>query len=99
MVSTPLKVAETDSSNSSISCYGSARSTVAGSPLSAEELRKIDAYWRACNYLAIGMIYLRDNPLLREPLKPEHIKNRLLVLVDGVWVEIQYTINDEFKED
>ena len=46
--------------------------------LSAEELRKIDAYWRACNYLAVGMIYLRDNPLLREPLKPEHIKNRLL---------------------
>jgi len=47
--------------------------------LSAEELRKIDAYWRACNYLAAGMIYLRDNPLLREPLKSEHIKNRLLV--------------------
>ena len=46
--------------------------------LSADELRKIDAYWRACNYLAAGMIYLRDNPLLREPLKPEHIKNRLL---------------------
>ena len=47
-------------------------------PLSNEELRKIGAYWRACNYLAAGMIYLRDNPLLREPLKPEHIKNRLL---------------------
>jgi len=47
-------------------------------PLSTEELRKIDAYWRACNYLAVGMIYLGDNPLLREPLKPEHIKNRLL---------------------
>src|SRR5678816_2296174 len=46
--------------------------------LSIEELRKTDAYWRACNYLAAGMIYLRDNPLLREPLKPEHIKNRLL---------------------
>jgi xylulose-5-phosphate/fructose-6-phosphate phosphoketolase len=46
--------------------------------LSADELRKIDAYWRACNYLAAGMIYLRDNPLLREPLKQEHIKNRLL---------------------
>ena len=39
---------------------------------------KIDAYWRACNYLAVGMIYLRDNPLLREPLKPDHIKKRLL---------------------
>jgi xylulose-5-phosphate/fructose-6-phosphate phosphoketolase len=46
--------------------------------LSPDELRKIDAYWRACNYLSIGMIYLRSNPLLREPLKPEHIKNRLL---------------------
>jgi xylulose-5-phosphate/fructose-6-phosphate phosphoketolase len=47
-------------------------------PLSSEELRKIEAYWRACNYLAAGMIYLRDNPLLREPLKKEHIKSRLL---------------------
>jgi xylulose-5-phosphate/fructose-6-phosphate phosphoketolase len=47
-------------------------------PLSADELRKIDAYWRACNYLCVGMLYLLENPLLREPLKPEHIKNRLL---------------------
>ena len=47
-------------------------------PLHPEELRHIHAYWRACNYLAVGMIYLRANPLLREPLKPEHIKNRLL---------------------
>jgi len=47
-------------------------------PLSDEELRKIDAYWRACHYLAVGMIYLRDNPLLKEPLKPEHVKHRLL---------------------
>ena len=47
-------------------------------PLSTDELRKINAYWRACNYLAVGMIYLQDNPLLREPLKKEHIKNRLL---------------------
>jgi xylulose-5-phosphate/fructose-6-phosphate phosphoketolase len=46
--------------------------------LSAEELRAIDAYWRACNYLSAGMIYLYDNPLLREPLKAEHIKKRLL---------------------
>ncbi|HTX42412.1 MAG TPA: phosphoketolase family protein [Acidobacteriaceae bacterium] len=46
--------------------------------LTAEELRRIDAYWRACNYLSAGMIYLYDNPLLREPLKPEHIKKRLL---------------------
>jgi xylulose-5-phosphate/fructose-6-phosphate phosphoketolase len=47
-------------------------------PLSPDELRKINAYWHACNYLAAGMIYLRANPLLREPLRPEHIKNRLL---------------------
>ena len=47
-------------------------------PLSPDELNKINAYWRACNYLSVGMIYLRANPLLREPLKPEHIKNRLL---------------------
>lgn len=46
--------------------------------LDTEELRKIDAYWRACNYLAVGMIYLRSNPLLKETLKPEDIKYRLL---------------------
>ncbi len=46
--------------------------------LTPEELRLTDAYWRACNYLCAGMLYLRANPLLREPLKPEHIKNRLL---------------------
>ena len=46
--------------------------------LDEQELQAIDASWRACNYLAAGMIYLRDNPLLREPLRPEHIKNRLL---------------------
>ena len=43
-----------------------------------EELYKLHAYWRACNYLTLGMIYLQDNPLLKEPLKPKHIKNRLL---------------------
>ncbi|HVP30883.1 MAG TPA: phosphoketolase family protein [Myxococcota bacterium] len=47
-------------------------------PLSAEELAQIDAYWRACNYLAAGMIYLQDNPLLREPLEAAHVKRRLL---------------------
>ena len=47
-------------------------------PLDTEELAKLDAYWRAANYLCVGMIYLRDNPLLREPLTPQHIKNRLL---------------------
>ena len=42
------------------------------------ELDQLDAWWRAANYLAVGMIYLQDNPLLAEPLRPEHIKNRLL---------------------
>src|SRR5687768_13192857 len=51
--------------------------TTAGA-LSTGELKKINAYWRACNYLSAGMIYLRANPLLREKLKPEHIKIRLL---------------------
>jgi xylulose-5-phosphate/fructose-6-phosphate phosphoketolase len=46
--------------------------------LTAEELRKIDAYWRAANYLSVGQIYLYDNPLLRESLRLEHIKPRLL---------------------
>ena len=50
----------------------------ASGPLSADELRRTDAYWRACNYLAVGMIYLHENPLLREPLAVEHIKRRLL---------------------
>jgi xylulose-5-phosphate/fructose-6-phosphate phosphoketolase len=46
--------------------------------LSAEELRLLDAYWRAANYLSVGQVYLLDNPLLREPLKAEHVKPRLL---------------------
>ena len=47
-------------------------------PLTDEELRKINAYWRAANYLSVGQIYLLDNPLLKEPLKLEHVKPRLL---------------------
>jgi xylulose-5-phosphate/fructose-6-phosphate phosphoketolase len=50
----------------------------ATAPISSDELQKIHAYWRAANYLCAGMIYLRENPLLKEPLKPEHIKKRLL---------------------
>ena len=46
--------------------------------LSAAELQTIDAYWRAANYLSVGQIYLLDNPLLREPLRIEHVKPRLL---------------------
>jgi xylulose-5-phosphate/fructose-6-phosphate phosphoketolase len=63
---------------SNLSSYGVARSTIEGAPLDDEEGRKTNAFWRACNYLALGMIYLQDNPLLREPLKAEHIKNRML---------------------
>ncbi len=46
--------------------------------LNAEQLRKVNAYWRAANYLSVGQIYLLDNPLLKEPLKKEHVKPRLL---------------------
>ncbi|PWB78218.1 MAG: phosphoketolase [Candidatus Methylomirabilota bacterium] len=49
-----------------------------GKPLSRELLRKMNAYWRAANYLSVGQIYLRDNPLLKQPLKLEHVKPRLL---------------------
>src|SRR5262249_43959508 len=69
-----VEAAEKDS----LSAYGTARSTVSGKPLSAEALQKIHAYWRACNYLSLGVIYLQDNPLLQEALKPEHIKKKLL---------------------
>jgi xylulose-5-phosphate/fructose-6-phosphate phosphoketolase len=71
MVTTSNKLAE-------ISAFGPARATVEGAPLGTEELHNIDAYWRACCYLILGMLYLRENPLLREPLKVEHIKRRLL---------------------
>jgi xylulose-5-phosphate/fructose-6-phosphate phosphoketolase len=47
-------------------------------PLEPDELRQIHAWWRAANYLSVGQIYLLDNPLLREPLRPEHVKPRLL---------------------
>jgi xylulose-5-phosphate/fructose-6-phosphate phosphoketolase len=62
----------------STSSIGIARATIGGAPLSNEELHHMQAFWSAANYLAIGMIYLRDNPLLKQPLQPEHIKKRLL---------------------
>ncbi|MGC8714517.1 MAG: phosphoketolase, partial [Leptodesmis sp.] len=74
MVATPPK----PTIDQSISAFGTARSTIEGTPLSADELRKMYAFWRAANYLAVGMIYLRSNPLLKEPIKPEQIKQRLL---------------------
>jgi xylulose-5-phosphate/fructose-6-phosphate phosphoketolase len=52
--------------------------TTSTGPLDADELALVDAYWRAANYLSVGQIYLLDNPLLREPLRAEHVKPRLL---------------------
>ena len=52
--------------------------STAKSPLAKAELALIDAWWTACNYLSVAMIYLQDNPLLDKPLKPEHVKQRLL---------------------
>ncbi|NMR32561.1 phosphoketolase, partial [Arthrobacter sp. SF27] len=46
--------------------------------LTPDQLQRIHAWWRAANYLSVGQIYLMDNPLLREPLRPEHVKPRLL---------------------
>ena len=55
-----------------------AKSLVQDGPLSNKDLKLIDAWWRAANYLSVGQIYLLDNPLLKEPLAIEHIKPRLL---------------------
>src|SRR5256885_642590 len=51
---------------------------LAEGPLNQDELKKLDAYWRAANYLSVGQIYLLNNPLLREPLQVKHVKPRLL---------------------
>ena len=77
-MTTAIPVPERLHSDGSISTYGTARSTIKGAPLSPEELRKTDAYWRASLYLSLGMLYLKDNPLLRKPLRLEHTKPRLL---------------------
>jgi xylulose-5-phosphate/fructose-6-phosphate phosphoketolase len=75
---TLVKTSEPIHADEKISAYGTARSTVMGTPLSSDELHKIDAYWRASLYLSLGMLYLKENPLLREPLKIEQTKPRLL---------------------
>src|SRR6516225_8302491 len=77
-MATLTKLSEPGRQDEKISAYGAARSTIKGTPLSPDELRKIDAYWRASLYLSLGMLYLKENPLLREPLKLEHVKPRLL---------------------
>ena len=67
-------------------------------PLSMQELESMDAFWRACNYLSVGMIYLKDNPLLREPLTTAHVKHRLLghwgasPALSFVWVHLNRLI-------
>ena len=67
-------------------------------PLTSKELELMNAYWRACNYLSVGMIYLKDNPLLKEPLKTEDVKHRLLghwgasPALSFVWVHLNRMI-------
>jgi xylulose-5-phosphate/fructose-6-phosphate phosphoketolase len=67
-------------------------------PLTAKDVELIHAYWRACNYLAVGMIYLKDNPLLKEPLTTDHVKHRLLghwgasPALSFVWVHLNRLI-------
>jgi xylulose-5-phosphate/fructose-6-phosphate phosphoketolase len=64
---------------------GAARATVQGAPLSREELRKIDAYWRANLYLRLGMFYLKENPLPEEPLRAEYIDLQAGAAKVGRW--------------
>src|SRR6476660_7339510 len=67
-------------------------------PLSSKELELMNAYWRACNYLSVGMIYLKDNPLLKTPLTPDDVKLRLLghwgasPALSFVWVHLNRMI-------
>ena len=82
------------------SCYRKNRTSITAdeTPLSKNELELMNAFWRACNYLAVGMIYLKDNPLLKEPLKTEHVKHRLLghwgasPALSFVWVHLNRMI-------
>jgi len=70
-------------------------------PLDQQELQRIDAWWRACNYLSVGMIYLKDNPLLGQPLQSEHVKHRLLghwgasPALSFVWAHLNRVIKRE----
>jgi xylulose-5-phosphate/fructose-6-phosphate phosphoketolase len=58
--------------------HGATATLEPAEPLADDELQRTDAYWRAANYLSVGQIYLLVNPLLHEPLRPEHVKPRLL---------------------
>ncbi|MBV8360715.1 MAG: phosphoketolase family protein [Deltaproteobacteria bacterium] len=73
-----VRTSESVFQDEKISAYGAARSTIRGTPLTFDEVRKIDAYWRASLYLSLGMLYLKENPLLRQPLRVEQTKPRLL---------------------
>jgi xylulose-5-phosphate/fructose-6-phosphate phosphoketolase len=79
--------------------YQAVAPVIEKNPLTAEELTRMNAYWRACNYLSAAMIYLHANPLLREPLRAEHIKARLLGHwgtdpgQSFVWVHLNRLIN------
>ena len=66
-----MKVKNGDKENSAVETE---KMNKTGKPLSPDLLRKMNAYWRAANYLSVGQIYLYDNPLLREPLKLSHVK-------------------------
>src|SRR4029450_3988618 len=76
--SVPRSPTKKGSDGRAISAHSAPRSRAKGTPLSSDELEKIDAYWRAANYLSVGQIYLYDNPLLKKSLAKEHIKPRLL---------------------
>ena len=73
-----VNVEDLDQSITEISCYGAARATVKGSPLETDYCQKLTDYFNASLYLCLGMIYLKDNPLLRRPLKADDIKSRQL---------------------
>jgi len=71
-------VAPGKTTTESLSPFGNARSTINEKPLSKDEVEKMTSYFHATLYLCLGMIYLKDNPLLREPLKVDQLKKRLL---------------------
>src|SRR5215207_6545161 len=83
------------------------RAPATAQPLTSEALERIDAYWRAANYLSVGQIYLLDNPLLREPLRLEHVKPRLLghggpglvanAYLEGTYSEIYRDIGQDIE--
>src|SRR5262249_55663938 len=75
---TPIPDLTPETAAASISAYGPTRATASGAPPSPEGREKINAYGRASLFLCRGMLSLQDTPLLREPLKVEHIKPRLL---------------------